>query len=1106
MARLISANFMTTLTGILTLKVAPSIAKTILKLWLRNPVKEAIGGTVIDILSCKTDNILAQKRGGRQLEEIGERIALNLIEFFERDGASVPENEKTAIGLAVADSLERADIGPDLLARQNLEPSELSKHILNRSPEQSQDFSSNGRALYARIIFECSQNIVDIASQLPHFTEQTFAEVLSREAQLLDLAKKILTEVKSIKDSSVLQNVGLEAARFEGDYRVAVVRALDKMELFGVDVSRTSQRYSLSLAYISLSLQKTAEETAGPEIEKDALSLEQALADSKRVIVKGPAGSGKTTLLHWIAVRCSSKTFTDGLEDWNTAVPFFIRLRQFAERDLPTPEEFPRVLAPSISGVMPAGWVHSHLASGSAIVLIDGVDELSQVRRGEVRDWISGLVRAYPDARFVVTTRPPAIDEGWLESDLFKELEIQPMDLQQIGMFIDHWHSAIAKEAVQAEEKAKIEALSSRLKEVVAGNRPLRTLATSPLLCAVICALHRDRNQQLPSDRIELYRACCEMLLERREIERNIRLQEYPILSYRQKVVLLQDLAFWMMLNSWSQIPFESAEKRFADRLKNMGQLGDRLGGMEIRKLFVERSGVVREPMPGQLDFTHRTFQEFMAAQASLDDGDLGLLISKAHDDQWREMIILAAGLASMKVRSQIIEGIIARGDAESHYRHQLHLVAVACLETSIELTPTLQNEIKKRLKRLVPPKIMADAKALASAGDLAVSYLKYSSAHGARTEAACIRTLSLVGGGAALAQLQGYASDWRQTVHRELLNAWDSFDRTEYARQVLSKLAPESLALLFRTCVLPSFEGVQHLPNLKQLRGVVYQPSNLSTLVGQSSMRQLSLYVSHNGKFDLTLISKLSELESFHFRLLKGPAEINLREMGSGGAVENLWLFGNESKQLKVDFGSLSSWSNLRILSLRDLQPESYGSLGDSGILELSANGLESVNLAFLQRFKKLETLKLGAFNVGELDPNLVRTDLLNLDLTNGLGDEKLPPSFDLCSKLRTLKIRNWLGLKDISTLDSLQSLRTLDLSNLPSLRDLSVVNALRNLRRLSLQSVGGINLAALNNLPDQCDVRIHGLPSDAPLPLGFVRSGHLVRRLATPSPDEQS
>ena len=76
--------------------------------------------------------------------------------------------------------------------------------------------------------------------------------------------------------------------------------------------------------------------------------------------------------------------------------------------------------------------------------------------------------------------------------------------------------------------------------------------------------------------------------------------------------------------------------------------------GEQVRRFFVERTSLLREPVSQRVDFPHRTFQEYLAALAAVDASDFGLLKSKAKDDQWRETIILAAGEARPKEHARI--------------------------------------------------------------------------------------------------------------------------------------------------------------------------------------------------------------------------------------------------------------------------------------------------------------------------------------------------------------------------------------------------------------------------------------------------------------------
>jgi uncharacterized protein YjbI with pentapeptide repeats len=334
---------------------------------------------------------------------------------------------------------------------------------------------------------------------------------------------------------------------------------------------------------------------------------------------------------------------------------------------------------------------------------------------------------------------------------------------------------------------------TSHLKSVIRQSRSLRNLAETPLLCAMICALHRDRRRELPADRIELYEACCHLLLERRDIERQVDLRDYPKLSYRQKRTLLEDFAYWMIQNSYTMVTVQRTDDHLGWKLQQMIGLQD-IPASEVRRLFVERTGMIQEPIQGQINFTHRTFEEFLAAKAALDGDNIGVLASHADNDQWREVIILAAGLASKKLREDLINELIQRGDGQPTRRYQLHLLAVACLETATDLDPSVQSQVKDRLINLVPPKNMTDAKALASAGELAVPFLADGVKGKSNTAAACVRALSLIGGEAALSVLEKYSRDKRVSVIKELIKAKTVFESEAYNLRILSNLRQTNL------------------------------------------------------------------------------------------------------------------------------------------------------------------------------------------------------------------------------------------------------------------------------------------------------------------------
>jgi predicted NACHT family NTPase len=460
----------------LVLTVGPAIAKSILKSWLQDSdLAASASSSLVDLLSAKTKDGIARQKGSRQFEAIGEKVAESLLPLFEE--SRLEENSQIAIALAVAETLNNTPLKPALLVQKDLNPAELANFLIEANRNVVRDFSAGETALYKRIIVEVSGDVVDIASNLPRFTERTFAEILKRENQLLSVVNNILEEVSRIREESQQANPEMAAARFEEEYRRAVIRVLDELELFGADVSSASRRHRLSVAYVTLSVTKevsskeampislspssSIQEEQDDDEAQSTVSVDEALAEARCLIVRGSAGSGKTTLLKWVAVRSASRSFENGLSHWNNTIPFFIRLRQCVEGGLPAPEKFPALLVPAISGIMPAGWVHTQLQSDRAVVLIDGIDEVSQLKRPEVRVWLKQLAETYDQAKFIVSSRPHAIEEGWLTRENFDDAELQPMELSDIDQFIDHWHRAVQEELQDQEEIAAIEDLAS---------------------------------------------------------------------------------------------------------------------------------------------------------------------------------------------------------------------------------------------------------------------------------------------------------------------------------------------------------------------------------------------------------------------------------------------------------------------------------------------------------------------------------------------------------------------------------------------------------------------------------------------------------------------
>jgi hypothetical protein len=271
-----------------------------------------------------------------------------------------------------------------------------------------------------------------------------------------------------------------------------------------------------------------------------------------------------------------------------------------------------------------------------------------------------------------------------------------------------------------------------------------------------------------------------------------------------------------MVRNDLIDVERERVIERLAKTLESTAHSDEAPDAMYRRLL--ERTGLLREPVVGGMDFVHRTFQEYLAAKAAVDADDIGVLIANAHHEQWREVVVMAAGHASRRQRDELMTGLL-RGPARSDRRS---LLAIACLETSPDLDPALRNEIQGHAARLLPPHDDQTASILGRAGEFVLDLLVKSAPARPAEVAASIRAAAEIGGDQALEFIARFSKDLSFNAKQALFDAWDRFDPEEYARVVLrdSVLDLDSITLRDHN----KLAGLRHLRNLRRL---VYEASD---------------------------------------------------------------------------------------------------------------------------------------------------------------------------------------------------------------------------------------------------------------------------------------
>lgn len=950
------------------LRLGTSVAGAAARWWLGARRREQERSLPLEeLIRVRVPGLRHQREVRQQFDQIinavYDRLESALHHAFER----LEENGRQAVLNAVCDVFAQADLSDETLLDLNAQPAELVRHLTGsiRPPVGLNEAETR---LYTTLLAECAEYYVHIVRSLPPFEERATAELLARTAGLGSAVASIL---ERLPDRSLFAPEGTDQdTAFRRKYLELVSRELDEIELFRrPSGQKAPPRIRSSVAYVSLRAtgddgdRRRRSPRSRPLLKPDmsdwelpgtgasGTGVEEAVSGARRVLLRGEAGSGKTTLLRWLAVTAARGAFTGALTDWNGLTPVLIKLREYSGRPFPAPEAMLDGVAGPITGLMPRGWVERQLDAGTVLLLIDGVDELHDRERRTARDWLRTLLRQYGDGRVIVTSRPAAAAPDWLRQEKFTALHLERMTPPELAAFVRQWHQAVREVGddlpCPAEEIPRYEqSLLTSLKE----RAHLQSLAGTPLLAAMLCAMHLNQGRQLPRDRMELYRNALDTLVHNRDAERNVPSAADGKLSLGDKLVLLRDLAWRLSDNNRTEIDLDRAAGHVGAKLRTMRHL-DGLDGPAVLEQLRHRSGILRSPAENRMDFVHRTFQEYLAAEEAAQEDRIGNLVGRAHLDQWRETIIMTAGHANTPQREELLGGILDRAEREPRHARALRLLAASCQETLPSVPDGLGHRLDDAVTRLLPARRKTDPPALAAVGPSLLRWLPRSLEELTESTAAqTVRTAALIGGEQALDLLTTYAEDSRGDVIRALIEAWDQFDAKAYADHVLSRLPlAEHLVDIKHSGQLAA---ARKLSSLQWLQ-VSHPVRDLEFLGDLPPLTHLSV-TDQRGNADLSLLRCHPGLQSFDITGT-GPLT-NTSVLTDLDKLTTLWIAAHD-----LELSALRHIPRLEDLLLDQLAPsQNLSPLTQlAGLTDLQLFGDDEHKLSGLERLDGLAALR---------------------------------------------------------------------------------------------------------------------------------------------------
>jgi len=395
----------------------------------------------------------------------------------------------------------------------------------------------------------------------------------------------------------------------------------------------------------------------------------EAVRRLKRTVIFGAPGIGKTTFLKFVTRQMAAGKVENSF-------PVFLSLYTYATesdgRDLLTfalENRFSMLYQGKeleALGRLLRLWHRE----GKLVFLLDGLDEVPAARRERLLRQIQSL------PRFVLTSRPAGRVDANQEPD--GTLDLLPLDDGGVARFVRKW------EEWQTDRSSSDQFSAAELFDYIQGESRLVELARVPQLLSLICSLWGKGRTYRYRTKADLLAGAVDKLIGKAMGQSRLPSGEWELL-HRDLRRCLARLAFDMLRDEHgARLTLPTSEALdFFEALSNREVAGHLMRLARRSGLLVPTTGRADE-----LTFWHLVFQEYLAAEALIQQEDFGGVIDAVkHRSEFEECLRMASALLSHSQFSKLwprlpilVERLLAERDTDI-FRLNWRLAALCLAE-----------------------------------------------------------------------------------------------------------------------------------------------------------------------------------------------------------------------------------------------------------------------------------------------------------------------------------------------------------------------------------------------------------------------------------------